>query len=376
MSLTTSFVARFIKLIIVQLISMLIVCSKLFAFTLIPWTSGFSQITDVQFIPETDKVLITEKSGSIFLIDSDGKNKKLVSRLQVNTSSEHGLLAVLPWDKELIVYYSPKDKSETRLSIFQLDLSGQTGKMLSKEKKLLTIAQPYNNHNGGGLIAGKEGEIFLAVGDGGSSGDPRVNGQNPRTLLGSILRIEPNKNSPIGYNIPKGNLSDWIVDARPEIFAMGLRNAWRISLSLKGDLFIADVGQNSVEEINLIPGNVIGSTLLNFGWNIMEGDSCYKINPCKDENYWPPIATYTHEDFGQSITGGYLYEGQEIPDLKNHYLFADFVSGRIGAINLESPDRLLVLMKNSRTNWSTFGRDLHGELYIADFHGKVYKIVR
>jgi len=344
------------------------------AVELVPWADGFEQITDIKFLNSGKQVLVAEKTGDLYLLDLKTKQRNRLKQFAVNTSSEMGLLGILPWNDSLFVYYSPKGKSETRLSRFDWIKTSGKQTQITNEQTLLTIVQPFSNHNGGSLINGPEGSLLLSVGDGGAAGDPNNNGQNPKTLLGSIVRIIPDKQVSKGYRIPKGNLHQWLPQAQPEILAMGLRNAWKMSMSNHGDLWIADVGQNAIEEINVIDAGSIGTRPLNLGWRILEGPSCYKEANCQPSNYWLPVSSYRHEQYGQSITGGFLYEGTKVDELRDKYLFADFVSGFIGVIS--PPDYLKIepIKTAVEGNWSTFARDMEGEIYIADFSGKIYKI--
>jgi len=335
------------------------------------WAEGFEQITDIKFLDSKQQALIAQKTGELYLLDIETKQKSRLRTFDVNASSEMGLLGVLPWEDALYVYYSPKGQSETRLSRFDwpdMDL------IHSKEHVLLTLIQPFSNHNGGALIKGPDNSILLSLGDGGAAGDPHNNGQNPQTLLGSIIRIVPDTDSRKGYQIPTGNLHEWVTHAQPEILAMGLRNAWKISMTNSGDLWIADVGQNSFEEINVIHAEAIGKGELNLGWKILEGHSCYRKANCQSSEYWSPLVTYSHQEYGQSITGGFLYEGTEVQELIGKYLFADFVSGFIGSLSPPSYSEIEPIITQVTGNWSTFARDRNNELYIADFQGKIYRI--
>ena len=241
---------------------------------------------------------------------------------------------------------------------------------------LLTITQPFSNHNGGQLQFGPDGYLYIGVGDGGSGGDPQNNGQNLLTLLGKILRIDVDHGAP--YEIPPDNPFVGNPDALEEIWAWGLRNPWRFSFDrLTGDMFIGDVGQNSWEEVDFQQATSTGGE--NYGWRLMEGNSCY--NPatnCNDGTLTLPILLYDHS-LGCSITGGYRYRGSKNPHLFGVYLYGDYCSGRIWSAQEDGLGgwNTSVLLD---TNFliSTFGEDESGEIYFADLSdpdGVIYQVV-
>ena len=236
------------------------------------------------------------------------------------------------------------------------------------EQVILTLNQPYVNHNGGGIEFGPDGYLYIGFGDGGSGGDPHGNGQNSKTLLGTILRIDVNSGTP--YSIPTDNP---FVEkgGKREIYAYGLRNPWRFSFDrLTGDMWTADVGQEKWEEINRIENGK------NYGWNIMEGSRCYKNSECQAEGLTGPVAEYSHK-YGCSITGGYVYRGTKIPELNGAYIYGDYCSGRIwGLFNLEKGVSSPVELLDSKLRIASFGQGNDGELYVVDHKGGgIYKIV-
>ena len=243
----------------------------------------------------------------------------------------------------------------------------------ASERVLLQIAQPYSNHNGGQLAFGRDGDLYIGMGDGGSANDPHGNGQNKSVLLGKLLRIDvAHAAGNAAYAIPRDNPFVGERGARGEIFAYGLRNPWRFSFdSANGRLYLADVGQDAVEEIDVIDKGG------NYGWNVMEGDICTPgVNArCDRMPYRAPIATYRH-DVGKSITGGYVYRGRRIPGLCGVYLYADFVSGRIWGLRYDGRRvRAQRLLSDSGLSVSTFGQDRDGEIYVADYaRGRLYRI--
>ncbi len=240
---------------------------------------------------------------------------------------------------------------------------------------LLRVDQPYANHNGGGLVFGPDGYLYWGLGDGGSAGDPQGNGQDPATLLGTILRLDVAGD---GAAPAPGNPFLGRPGARPEVFLYGLRNPWRFSFDrATGDLYIGDVGQNAFEEIDRIPAGTGGGQ--NLGWNVMEGERCYRPpQGCRTEGLTLPIVSYPHEPgWGTSVTGGYVYRGTAIPSLKGAYLFADFGSGRLWSARPSSGDAWQVeLVLDTGGNVAAFGEDDAGELLLADYgRGIVYRLV-
>ncbi len=257
------------------------------------------------------------------------------------------------------------------------------------ELVLLEIDQPYDNHNGGQIAFGPDGYLYIGMGDGGSANDPHGHGQNLATLLGALLRIDVDRvSSGRRYGIPPDNPFVGRPDARPEIYAYGLRNPWRFSFdAATGRLYLADVGQDAVEEIDVIEKGG------NYGWNVMEGDICTPgVNPhcVPPRGYVPPLHVYRHPA-GFSVTGGFVYRGRAIPELCGVYLFADYVTRRVWGLRddagrvrrhreLLSPalaGRLASRVFNAGLPAiSSFGEDEERELYVADHEGgRLLKIV-
>lgn len=234
---------------------------------------------------------------------------------------------------------------------------------------LLTIDQPYSNHNGGTLQFGPDGYLYIGMGDGGSGGDPQNRAQNINSLLGKMLRIDVDGASP--YAIPPDNPYVGVAGA-DEIWAVGLRNPWKFSFdSETGDLWIADVGQGEVEEINKVGYTEAG---LNYGWKCYEGNSVYSSCTTPGVTYEMPFAQYTHSGTGGcSITGGYVYRGSAYPNFVGKYFFADYCLNRIGYVN-DSGAITYSSFFSGNNNFTSFGEDVNGELYAVG-SGKVVKIV-
>ncbi|RMF86735.1 MAG: glucose dehydrogenase [Nitrospinota bacterium] len=240
---------------------------------------------------------------------------------------------------------------------------------------LLTIPQPFANHNGGQLQFGPDGYLYIGTGDGGAAGDPQNNAQNLGNLLGKLLRIDVDNGEP--YTIPPDNPFVGKAGAREEIWAFGLRNPWRFSFDrLTGDLFIADVGQDRWEEVDWQPATSPGGE--NYGWRRMEGKHCFLPSTnCNDGTLTLPILEYSHEQ-GCSIIGGYRYRGSQIPWHYGTYFYADYCSGRIWGAREEKSGRWTsTLLLETGLSISTFGQDEKGELYLAHYSesdGTLYRL--
>ena len=264
---------------------------------------------------------------------------------------------------------------------------------IDSEKKLIYFEQPFNNHNGSHLDFNPiDNYLYISFGDGGSSGDPYGNAQNLHNFFGSILRIDPQDNG--SYLIPDDNplvLHKKNNDSgiKSEIWAHGLRNVWRFSFdNNNGDIYMGDVGQYLWEEINYLEFEKNGG---NFGWNIMEGNHCYHEPECDSEGFINPIFEYPSDAnyafslmgieeknvFGCSITGGYIYRGNQIKSLYGLYIFSDFCTGKIWALDpLKNIAKEITepLLGSEKHMISSFSQDINNEIYIVEFSGKIYKI--
>jgi len=240
-------------------------------------------------------------------------------------------------------------------------------------KLILGVGQPYPNHNGGQVLFGPDGMLYVALGDGGAGGDPLGSGQDTGTLLGSMLRIDVDDGDP--YGIPPDNPFVDDAGARGEIWAYGLRNPWRVAFdSVDGLLYVADVGQSAWEEIDVQPASAAG---LNYGWNIMEAGHCYGSPTCSQSGLTLPVAEYGHDNGNCSVTGGFVYRGSAIPAIEGHYFYADYCAGWLRSFRYESGTA------TDMRKWEigdlgrvlSFGQDASGELYILSENGSVYRIV-
>jgi glucose/arabinose dehydrogenase len=345
--------------------------------------TGLEQPTDVQFPPGNDDyAVVLEKTGAARWLKLADGTHGLLLRLQVATSVEEGLLGLafhpqFAQNGRFFLNYVTSVANKDKSVIGEWRLSGGSDLAHAKAEPvrvLMEVAQPYANHNGGQLAFGPDGYLYIGWGDGGFRDDPQGNGQNPRTLLGSMLRIDVDHEDPgKAYRVPADNPFVGKDGYRPETWAYGVRNPWRFSFDPGGRLVVADVGQDTWEELDLVqPGD-------NLGWNIEEGFSCFKANPaCGRKDLVEPVYSYGHDE-GQSITGGYVYTGSRIAALRGLYVFGDFASGRLFALALPSDRNVRVQQPIALGKWpmlpSTFGRDARGELYVASFaRGAIYRL--
>ncbi len=329
----------------------------------------------------SERLFVVEQRGRILLL-ADGKllpEPFLDIRSRVNCCGERGLLSVaFPPDFAqqglFYVNYTRAPDNATQVSRFAVSADPNRADPGS-EQVLLTIAQPFTNHNGGQLAFGPDGYLYIGMGDGGSGGDPDNRAQNPQDLLGKLLRIDVNHTGDAPYAIPEDNPFYTNPDYRDEIWALGLRNPWRFSFDrATGDLYIADVGQNAYEEINWQPASSPGGE--NYGWNIMEASHCYPPGTICDPNGLTlPVFEYNHTDGDRSITGGFVYRGQRYPALQGIYFYADYVSGRIWGLRRIDDGWHNQLLYDAPFQISTFGEDESGELYLADYsNGRIYQL--
>jgi len=329
------------------------------------------------------RLFITLQGGKILIYDGRQilSNPFLDISSLVSTGGEQGLLSVAFHPEyanngSLYVNYTNKDGA-TVIARYRVSSDPNVAEPASAAI-LLTVPQPFENHNGGQLQFGPDGYLYIGLGDGGSSGDPSNLAQNPSELLGKMLRIDVDGSFP--YTIPPDNPFVSNVQAREEIWAMGLRNPWRFSFDRQtGDMFIADVGQINWEELNFQPSGSVGGE--NYGWRFMEASHCYEpaIN-CNNGSLVQPILEYAHTLGNCSITAGYRYRGSKNPKLYGQYLYGDFCSGRIwGAFIDETGSWASTEVLDTEYRISAFGEDESGEIYFAhwtpnDNNGAIYLI--
>jgi glucose/arabinose dehydrogenase len=323
-------------------------------------------------------VFIVGQTGRIHIAGSNGELAQepfLDISDRITAGGEQGLLGLA---------FDPRYAANGRFYVNYTDGNGDTvvAEYLraneeradpASERVLLRIEQPYANHNGGMVAFGPDGYLYIGMGDGGSGGDPHNNGQRLNTLLGKILRIDVESGEE--YGIPPDNpFADG--GGRPEIWAYGLRNPWRFSFDREtGDLFIGDVGQNDLEEVDLLQsGHPAGA---NLGWRIMEASQCFESDECNSDGLVIPVAEYPTSE-GCAVTGGYVYRGTRFPSLRGGYLFADFCGGQIwglSAADARFGSTRARLLLQTQLGISSFGEDEAGELYVTDLTGgAVYRV--
>lgn len=326
------------------------------------------------------QLFIVEKRGTIRIVRNGVLQPGffLDLRGRVTTGSEQGLLGMAfhPRDGRVVVNYTTTGTApggRSRISTFTVSADPDLLDPAS-ERVILEVDQPYSNHNGGQVAFGPDGFLYIGLGDGGSGGDPQGHGQDLTDLLGSILRIDIDHAAP--YTIPPTNPLAGDPIKRKELWNWGLRNPWRFSFDRSlGTLYIADVGQSAREEVDVQPATSAGGE--NYGWAIMEGRACYRSPGCSTSGLTLPVLDYTHAD-GCSITGGYVYRGNAIPEIQGSYFYSDYCDGWVRSFEYTGETA------SNRRNWpalapggrvSSFGEDASGELYIVEAEGRVFKIV-
>lgn len=329
-----------------------------------------------------------DRSGRLYLAEQAGRIRVIAQGHMLSTpfldiadrvwfGGERGLLGVAfhpdyHRNGRVFVNYTRRGDGATVLSEFRR--SAVPGAALQDERIVMVVAQPHPNHNGGMIAFGPEGLLYIGRGDGGAGGDPDNRGQDPHDLLGKILRIDVNAGAP--YAIPRDNPFA-AGGGRPEVYAVGLRNPWRFSFDpATGALWVADVGQNLWEEVDLVTRGG------NYGWRVMEGTHCF--NPpqaCQTAGtagLVKPVIEYRHEAGRCAVIGGMLYRGQAVPPLQGHYIYGDFCSGEIFAFKAPGgggiPAEPAVVLRTG-FQISSFGQDEAGELYVLDHSGGVYRLI-
>jgi glucose/arabinose dehydrogenase len=342
----------------------------------------------------TNRIFVGSEYGTIHILPNDPKANEMQTFLDIqdrvqydDRQNEEGFLGLAFHPKfkengEFFVYYTAKPtRDNPHLSVisrFRVSKDDPNRADPNSEEVIMTIKQPFWNHNGGTLVFGPDGYLYIGLGDGGLRDDPHGNGQKMNTLLGKILRIDVDHKDPgLNYAIPKDNPFVSKPGARGEIWALGIRNVWRIAFDRKtGDLWAGEVGQDTWEEINLITRGG------NYGWNLRE--SMHPFTPKNKPNQKgspprpdliEPIWEY-HHDVGKSITGGHVYRGKQVPELEGAYLYADYVTGQIWALWYDREKKQVtanraILEKGLPV--LSFGEDDHGEIYFLTQAGGIYK---
>jgi len=347
-----------------------------------PVAGGLVEPVSIEGSPD-GWLMVNERAGRVIAVDpaTGATEVALDLRDRVLGQGEQGLLGLAlhpawPEDPRAFAHYSDRG-GNTVLAEFEGSDASPIVIDPTSERVLLRVQQPFTNHNGGQLAFGPDGYLWFGLGDGGSGGDPLGNGQNPATLLGSILRLDVA--APGGYVVPPDNpYADG--GGAPEVYLYGLRNPWRFSFDrVTGELWIADVGQNAYEEINRL--DPIADAGANLGWPIMEATHCFTDAACSSEGLVLPIAEYGR-DGGCSVTGGHVYRGDVIAALAGWYVFADYCSGLLFGLASDADvpadgsalSPRVLLAADARV--TSFGEGADGELYLADLgSGTIYRIV-
>ncbi len=327
-----------------------------------------------------DRLFVTEQPGRVLAFPNDEAAREAEVFLDIRDrvsdgGSEEGLLG-LAFDPAyhengyFYVYYSASGPRRSVVSRFRLNAETQQADPAS-EFVIMEIDQPFRNHNGGQLAFGPDGFLYVGLGDGGSGGDPMRHGRNKGTLLGSILRIDvSHSTSETSYAVPPDNPFVGDSSARPEIWAYGLRNPWRFSFDREtGRLWAGDVGQNSVEEVDVVEKGG------DYGWNRLEGSRCFSAADCDPTGTVLPVWEYPTRG-NCSVIGGYVYRGGGIPSLTGAYVFGDFCSGRIWALRYDGQEVTEhLLLADTPLQIVSFGQDRDGGLYVLSQNSGIYRLI-
>jgi len=329
--------------------------------------------------PGDSRLFVVEQQGRIQIVKNGQKLSTPFLDIsdRVRSGGEQGLLSMAfhpEYRSNRQFFLNFTDKSgDTRVERFVASTNPDVANE-SSSKLVIGIDQPYANHNGGLVMFGPDGMLYIGMGDGGAGGDPHRNGQNRNALLGKLLRLNVSRVEP--YSIPQGNPFRGANDAKPEIWATGMRNPWRFAFDRATNLlYIADVGQNEIEEIDVEPASSAG---LNYGWNIMEGDRCYRGDSCDRSGLTMPKVTFNHAAGACSVTGGFVYRGKRVPALAGHYFYSDYCAGWLKSFRMQNGsvvDRRDWTPSSNLGHVVSFGEDASGELYILSESGTVFKVV-
>ncbi|HET9878929.1 MAG TPA: PQQ-dependent sugar dehydrogenase [Candidatus Limnocylindria bacterium] len=353
------------------------------ALALEPFASGLREPIGITNAGDgSGRLYVNERGGAIRLVEPDGtvRPEPFVDLSALITAGgEQGLLGLafhpdFAANGRLFVYYTAAGDGANTLAELRATASRQRARP-DTLRVLFAIPDPFGNHNAGQLAFGPDGFLYVGLGDGGAGGDPLESGQDPNALLGKILRLDVDTPPPPGatYAIPPSN--PFATEGAqpgagaPEVWAMGLRNPWRFSFDPQwGDLYIADVGQGSWEEIDRQPGDSAGGE--NYGWDVMEGRSCFIAADCDQRPYVKPIAQYrTHEAGTCAVVGGHVYRGAAQPELDGVYVFGDYCSGSIFTLQVDEGTTTVKVVHESGRAVSSFGVAEDGEIYVADLEG-------
>ena len=331
---------------------------------------------DMAVAPGDDLVWIAERAGRVLRVDTErGEVVETVLDITAETEAagERGLLGIAVTDRWLFANFTDLE-GDTRVDAFERSGTG----LGDQRRTILTQSQPFRNHNGGDLAIGPDGLLYVGFGDGGSGGDPLDSGQDPTTWLGAVLRIEPTPDEVEPYAVPPDNpfaaAGGRPQEGRPEIFLTGVRNPWRLSFDRdRGDLWIADVGQDRYEEVTVLLAANGGGLGSNLGWRLREG--LHSFSGDEPAGHADPVWVYSQDD-GCSVTGGFVYRGSAIEDLYGAYVFGDYCTSRLWALQISTGE---VEFRDLGVDvpggsLASFGEDAQGELYTLSLNGPVARI--
>ena len=338
---------------------------------------GFEQPLFLCQAPGDARLFVVEQPGRIRWIENGRASNEAFLDLtdRVRAGGERGLLGLAfhpRYAENGFLYVNYTDRNgDTQVVRFTATGARRTADRASA-KRILSVDQPFPNHNGGMVAFGLDGMLYVGMGDGGSGGDPMGNGQNRHTLLGKMLRLDVDHGDP--YAIPDGNpFRGRPRDGAPEIWAMGLRNPWRFSFDVRTrQLIIADVGQNQWEEIDVADAGRAG---LNYGWNVFEGAHRHGLPRPTPSAHVPPAVEYDH-GHGCSVTGGYAYRGRAMPALQGTIFFSDYCRGWLRSFRMDGSraSELREWSVGSLGSVSSFGEDAAGELYVVTHEGRIWRL--
>ena len=342
--------------------------------------SGLQRPVHLASAPGDPRLFIVEQPGRIRIVQNGALVEEpfldITAKVE-DVANEQGLLSVAfhpDYASNGYLYVNYTDlEGDTRVERYTVSGADANRADPASAKLIIGYDQPFQNHNGGHVLFGPDGMLYIPTGDGGSGGDPQGHGQNRNSLLGKILRIDVDGGDP--YAVPADNPFVGQAGTRPEIWALGLRNPWRIAFDAEDDLlYVADVGQNRWEEISVVSADQGG---VNFGWNRLEGSHCFPADStCSPAGLELPVVEYPRSQ-GLSITGGLVYRGEAIPELQGRYVYADFGDSWIRSFRYhdgEAQGDAELEVPRAR-NVSSFGVDAAGELYVVSLNGTVHKLV-
>lgn len=347
----------------------------------------FDRPVDLKPRPGDAALYVVQQRGDVVRWDGDDRRTALDLIGRVSTGGEQGLLglAFSPDGSTAYVNFTATDGTTT---IAEFDVADDGTFDPDSERTVLQVAQPYANHNAGDLATDDKGQLYVPLGDGGSGGDPLRVSHDPTSLLGSLLRIDPAPSGDRPYTIPPdnpfadgplvvddGNRAGIAIEGAPEVFAWGLRNPWKIAIDpVTADLWIPDVGQNEIEEVNVVgpTGDRPAGWAHDFGWSAFEGDRRYNDDVPDTGRATPPVLTYRHGSDGCSVSGGAPYRGAAIPELEPAFVYSDYCSGILWALDVAGSRNLVLL--DGLAGVTAIRADADGELYVLEIGGRILQL--